>query len=302
MSLQEQLDDLSRYLGRRFAEERERLTTAIGESINIEHDRISAAIDEMRWGGGETLVKLQGDIAAAVEEVAKVCGEADAALGIRLDELTQRADLVPPVVEEISNRVADYMEFREQTESRIDELVTEVAAAEERLAVQTLEKLREERLEAQEQLLAARRRYDRLCEDMTERLAALKDGEPGPAGEPGPEGPRGPDGRTGEARGKYDPDEAYAKLDRVSFNGSEWIARSDDPGPLPGDGWMLAARAGSQGRSGERGPRGERGEAGAGITGIACRDWSLVLRLTDGRETIVDLRPMFERYDQERGE
>ena len=43
-----------------------------------------------------------------------------------------------------------------------------------------------------------------------------------------------PDGR---ARGAHDPAAAYFAMDVVAFNGSEWRAVRDGPGPLPGDGW-----------------------------------------------------------------
>jgi integrin beta 3 len=114
----------------------------------------------------------------------------------------------------------------------------------------------------------------------------------------------GKDGRSGQARGLYDVDASYLALDRVSFNGSEWIACHDDPGVLPGEGWMLAARAGSKGKGGDRGaagPRGEKGADGIGVADIAVRDFSVILELTDGRSHRIDLRGMFERYHQERG-
>jgi integrin beta 3 len=111
----------------------------------------------------------------------------------------------------------------------------------------------------------------------------------------------GLDGRTGDARGLYDPSVAYSKLDRVSLDGSEWIAKCDDPGLLPGDGWMLAARAGSRGKPGERGPKGERGERGIGVEQVTADGYALVLALSDGKTLKLDLRGMFERYDQERG-
>ena len=49
-------------------------------------------------------------------------------------------------------------------------------------------------------------------------------------------------------------------------SGSSFIARVDDPGPCPGDGWQLIASAGKQvkpGPKGEPGDPGERGERGA---------------------------------------
>jgi HK97 family phage portal protein len=75
---------------------------------------------------------------------------------------------------------------------------------------------------------------------------------PGP---PGPPGPPGEPAYPGRARGLYSPAEAYRAMDVVSFNGSEWRAITDEPGPLPGEGWMLGAK-------GSRGKRGERGAPG----------------------------------------
>jgi HK97 family phage portal protein len=76
---------------------------------------------------------------------------------------------------------------------------------------------------------------------------------PGPPGERGEKGDKGEPGNSGRARGLYSATEAYAALDVVAFNGSEWRAVRDDPGPLPGDGWMLGAK----GSRGKRGPAGE---------------------------------------------
>jgi integrin beta 3 len=110
----------------------------------------------------------------------------------------------------------------------------------------------------------------------------------------------GADGRTGEPRGGWDASERYSKLDRVTHNGSEWIARCDDPGPLPGDGWMLGAQR-ARGRPGETGPAGPPGPQGIGLKSAEVEDWSIRLTLTSGAEIALDLRPMFERYNQERG-
>src|SRR5580765_4351275 len=107
------------------------------------------------------------------------------------------------------------------------------------------------------------------------RLAELKDGAAGPQGErgergepgeaitgppgepglPGPPGadsdvpgPVGPEPYVGEVCGLYEPGRDYRKYDLVSFRDSEWRARCDDPGELPGDGWAVSARAGSRGK------------------------------------------------------
>jgi hypothetical protein len=130
-----------------------------------------------------------------------------------------------------------------------------------------------------------------LLKEWRERIAEIKDGEPGPQGErgmPGEMAEPGRDGVTGEARGQFDAGEVYAKHDRVASNGSEWIAKYDNPGPLPGDGWMLGAQ-------------GKKGKPGVGIHRAITKGYALVLETTDGKALTLDLRGMFERYDEERG-
>lgn len=114
----------------------------------------------------------------------------------------------------------------------------------------------------------------------------------GPAGPSGPEGPQGPAGRDaypGQALGKWKADGTYRAMDVVAFNGSEWRAIRDDPGPLPGDGWMLGAKGGTKGapgERGERGPAGPQGPAGVGIRELDFDNGHLIVRLTDGRERV----------------
>lgn len=88
------------------------------------------------------------------------------------------------------------------------------------------------------------------------------------------------------------------------MDGSLWVAKRDDPGPLPGDGWMLAAKAGSKGKQGDRGPAGPPGPMGPRGRGIAkawadVGSYALVLEYTDGSKEPVDLRGLFERYHEE---
>ena len=117
---------------------------------------------------------------------------------------------------------------------------------------------------------------------------------------------RGADGVTGSARGLYDAQERYFRLDHVSHNGSVWIAVSDDPGPLPGDGWKMGAQRGLRGKPGERGEKGERGDRGPIGVGIVSASldpdrYAAVIATSDGKSIELNLRPLFERYDQERG-
>lgn len=157
------------------------------------------------------------------------------------------------------------------------------------------------------------------------RLGELRDGPQGPPGEagergekgeaitgpPGEQGIQGPPGAdsfvpgppgpvpyVGEVCGLWEPGRSYRKYDLVSFNGSEWRARLDDPGKLPGNGWALAGKRGSRGEAGERG---ERGPAGAAIVSWERRDFRVVPVLSDGSAgPPLDLTEFFAMYDAER--
>src|SRR6185436_15967349 len=137
---------------------------------------------------------------------------------------------------------------------------------------------------------------------VAEKMATLKDGPPGPQGErgergepgeavtgppgePGERGERGEPGEVpyvGEVCGLFDPEREYRKYDLVSLGGAEWRATCDAPGPLPGDGWSLAAKAGERGKRGEIGPRGERGMPAASIIEWRVRDYRAVPVMSDG--------------------
>jgi hypothetical protein len=56
--------------------------------------------------------------------------------------------------------------------------------------------------------------------------------------------------RTFNIVGTYDAEKTYQALDVVALNSSWFVAKRDNPGPCPGDGWQA-------GPSGRRGPRGE---------------------------------------------
>jgi hypothetical protein len=137
-----------------------------------------------------------------------------------------------------------------------------------------------------------------------------RDGRPGDVGERGLDGPAGPVGARGEpgppgepaysgrACGLHNPSEDYRAMDVVSFNGSEWRAVQDNPGELPGPGWMLGAK-GARGKPGERGAKGDRGEDGIGVQEITVADYSLMLLRSDGSVLSCDLLPMIERFFRE---
>jgi hypothetical protein len=139
----------------------------------------------------------------------------------------------------------------------------------------------------------------RMREQVTAQVAALEPprgergemGERGERGEPGPSGEPGPVGYVGRALGRWNAEAAYRAMDVVACNGSEWRAVKDDPGPLPGDGWMLSAKGvkgekglpGLRGEKGERGERGPPGPQGPGIADVVIDNGVLVFMMSDGR-------------------
>ena len=127
-------------------------------------------------------------------------------------------------------------------------------------------------------------------------------GEPGPAGEPGQPGEPGPAGEPGSTMnvcGTFDAGKQYAALDVVVLNGGAFVAKRNDPGPCPGDGWQLMASQGKQGKPGEKGPRGDRGEAGkdgAEIVGMDLDETGMLTLLrSDGKVVQCDMAPLFTR-------
>ncbi len=78
-----------------------------------------------------------------------------------------------------------------------------------------------------------------------------------------PAGSDGIDGRSLNLRATWSPTETYARLDVVSLDGGVFMARRDNPGPCPGDGWMLGVQRGKAGIKGERGEPGAKGDRGS---------------------------------------
>jgi hypothetical protein len=105
-------------------------------------------------------------------------------------------------------------------------------------------------------------------------------------------------------KGTYRDDETYQHLDIVALNGSSFMARHDDPGACPGDGWQLIASAGRQGKPGLKGERGEAGPRGVSGASIARgeidrKTYTLKLIMSDGSEVPVPCRGFFEQYHEE---
>jgi len=106
-------------------------------------------------------------------------------------------------------------------------------------------------------------------------------------------------------RGTYASNETYKHLDVVMMNGSSFVARWDNPGACPGEGWQLLASRGSRGNRGQEGQRGLmglRGEPGAAAPSIYAweidrRNYTAVPILENGsRGPPLELRALYEQY------
>jgi len=115
----------------------------------------------------------------------------------------------------------------------------------------------------------------------------------------GADGRDGHDGRSLVPRGTWREGESYKALEFVAFNGASFVAKRDEPGPCPGDGWQLLSGVGKRGDRGERGERGlkgDRGEPGASVIAIDVDgDGLLTLTNADGSTVQCDLYPLLSK-------
>jgi hypothetical protein len=117
----------------------------------------------------------------------------------------------------------------------------------------------------------------------------------------------GRDARSPTPRSTFDAEASYRALDVVALNGGSFIARRDDPGPCPGDGWQLLARQGQRGIAGPRGEKGERGERGAAPSAPNLASWKLDRArytatpiMSDGSQgPALELRDLFKQFQDE---
>ena len=107
----------------------------------------------------------------------------------------------------------------------------------------------------------------------------------------------GADGTSFAIEGTFDALRAdYRRLSVVALNGGSFVARRDNPGPCPGDGWQLLASVGKTGRPGERGGIGARGPAGPAVVALHVSDQGLMtLTNADGSIAELDLYPLLSK-------
>ncbi len=109
-------------------------------------------------------------------------------------------------------------------------------------------------------------------------------------------GANGQDGGSFSVRGTWGEAESYERLDVVALNGAAFVARRDNPGPCPGDGWQMIAAQGKRGQPGERGLPGQRGEPGPSVIALDIdREGLMTLSHADGSTVTADLYPLLSK-------
>ena len=68
-------------------------------------------------------------------------------------------------------------------------------------------------------------------------------------------------GLVPHVKGVWQETENYSALDICMKDGTAWIAKYSNAGPLPGEGWQILSCKGERGKPGPIGPRGETGPA-----------------------------------------
>ena len=115
----------------------------------------------------------------------------------------------------------------------------------------------------------------------------------------------GHDARSPTVRSTYDAEATYSRLDIVALNGSAFIARKDDPGVCPGDGWQVMSIRGKPGIKGPPGERGGKGDPGAPAPTILAwkvdrESYTVTPIMSDGvAGPPLNLRPFFAQYHEE---
>lgn len=111
----------------------------------------------------------------------------------------------------------------------------------------------------------------------------------------------GEDGRSFTVRGTWVDGTEYQRLDVVALDGAGFVARRDDPGACPGEGWQMIAMRGKPGRPGDKGSPGVglRGLPGPAVSRVDVDDQGL-LRLVnaDGSTVECDLYPVLSKLGQ----
>ena len=107
----------------------------------------------------------------------------------------------------------------------------------------------------------------------------------------------GAPGASFSIRGTFSPAEKYRALDVVTLDHGWFVARRDNPGPIPGPGWQSGpvGKRGEKGLPGDKGPKGDPGKPAPHWVGTKIEDKTIIAVLSDGTlGPRINLAPMFE--------
>lgn len=111
----------------------------------------------------------------------------------------------------------------------------------------------------------------------------------------GRDGEPGTNGRSLRIRETWIETNDYLELDVVALNGGSFVARCDEPGPCPGEGWQLLASPGKRGNPGER-IKGDPGRPGPPVVAVdISADGVLTVVNGDGSTATCDFYPLLSR-------
>ena len=112
----------------------------------------------------------------------------------------------------------------------------------------------------------------------------------------------GEPGASFNIRGTHAAGEKYRRLDVVTLDYSWFVAKYDDPGPIPGPGWQVGpvGRRGEKGIPGEKGAKGDPGKPAPHWIGVKADGYTLTAVMSDGSiGPRIALQPLFEQFDAE---
>lgn len=104
-------------------------------------------------------------------------------------------------------------------------------------------------------------------------------------------GKEGREGRSFTVRETWKEEAEYRALDVVALNGAAFVARHDEPGTCPGEGWQIISM---QGKQGKPGPKGDIGHS-RGLTHLRLDGEMLVGVNADGSTVECDFYPLLEQ-------
>jgi hypothetical protein len=110
-------------------------------------------------------------------------------------------------------------------------------------------------------------------------------------------------GSSFRIRGTHVADETYSALDVVTLDHGWFIAKTDNPGVIPGPGWQSGpvGKRGEKGLPGEKGPRGDQGKSAPHWVGVKLDGFTVKAMMSDGTiGPTFSLLPLLDQYEAER--